>query len=618
MSNTSPPTQYAALATSMAELIAAETLPASREVLKRLQTLVGGEIMVRLPRVNSGQPFPIDRVDLLQQGASRTPSTADLAAGPDDVMMVAAGRTVGTLQPSDSVDRGMLTLLAPMLVAEFERWRLVQSQQQEATRRAALARLAISVNAETDLIAVLRTTYTTLYGVLPFEGFIVNIYDAAIEHFPLTFLVDKGEEQLITQPIPTQNNLIGYILRHRTALNFEDMPVDVMHYPEIVPQLAGSGQTPHGWLGVPLVLGDGTITGVISVQAYDATRYTDRDQRFLEQVATNLAVAVQKALLFAERNEQIAVLAAEATLSNQLNTVRDAAGGLAAGLRALSEAFPGRRYVIQLLAPNGTPGLQAWQSTGAAQTITPPMLAPNSYLRHVASTKAPLRITTAAERTQLALGPLTVADPQQPAALSLIAAPLLTPDGSAIGVMAVQAEAQLAFTAKQLDQLQQLARQLVLVLQIIQLLHDRDTQVSELTASYQQQRQLFDLVRELGSPVVPIYPGVLVLPLIGTIDSDRAQIVTERLLEAIVSQQADVVIVDITGVPVVDTGVANYILQAARAVRLLGSTVLLTGISAAVAQTIVQLGVELGDVITCADLAAGLTTALELLGHEIV
>ncbi len=117
-------------------------------------------------------------------------------------------------------------------------------------------------------------------------------------------------------------------------------------------------------------------------------------------------------------------------------------------------------------------------------------------------------------------------------------------------------------------------------------------------------------LQALSTPIVPIYSGVLVLPLIGSLDARRASEMTEALLEAITSYQADQVIIDITGVPVVDTDVAQYLLQATRATRLLGSQVILVGIGAYIAQTIVQLGLDLTDIVTRANLQAGIEYAL--------
>ena len=124
-------------------------------------------------------------------------------------------------------------------------------------------------------------------------------------------------------------------------------------------------------------------------------------------------------------------------------------------------------------------------------------------------------------------------------------------------------------------------------------------------------------IRELSTPIVPIHEGILVLPIVGSIDSARAATIIEELLEAITFNQADVVIMDITGVPVIDTGIANYLLQAARAVRLLGSQIILVGISAEIAQTIVQLGIDLTGITTRANLQSGIEYALGLLDLAI-
>ena len=107
------------------------------------------------------------------------------------------------------------------------------------------------------------------------------------------------------------------------------------------------------------------------------------------------------------------------------------------------------------------------------------------------------------------------------------------------------------------------------------------------------------------------------MPLVGTIDSYRASQIMETLLEGIARQQADVVIIDITGVPVVDTGVGNHLLQAAQAAELLGARVILVGISAEVAQTMVQLGINLSRIVTLATLQAGIEYALDLQGLAI-
>lgn len=124
-------------------------------------------------------------------------------------------------------------------------------------------------------------------------------------------------------------------------------------------------------------------------------------------------------------------------------------------------------------------------------------------------------------------------------------------------------------------------------------------------------------VRELSAPIAPIHDNVLVLPLVGSIDTNRAQSITEDLLEEIVARQSDFVIIDITGVPIVDTSIANYLLQTTKAVSLLGAEVILVGISAEVAQTIVGLDIDLRQLVVRANLQDGIAYALEQVGLGI-
>lgn len=124
-------------------------------------------------------------------------------------------------------------------------------------------------------------------------------------------------------------------------------------------------------------------------------------------------------------------------------------------------------------------------------------------------------------------------------------------------------------------------------------------------------------IRELSTPVIRMYDGVLLLPLVGTVDSHRAEQVMETLLTRVADDQAKAVIIDIAGVPVVDTRVADHLLKTTSAVRLLGAETILTGISAQVARTIVQLGVDISSMHTRARLADGMELALRLVGRAI-
>jgi rsbT co-antagonist protein RsbR len=125
-------------------------------------------------------------------------------------------------------------------------------------------------------------------------------------------------------------------------------------------------------------------------------------------------------------------------------------------------------------------------------------------------------------------------------------------------------------------------------------------------------------IRELSTPVILVHDGVLLLPLVGTVDSHRAQQIMEAVLSSITEAQARVILLDIAGVPVVDTQVADYLLKATAAVRLLGARTILTGISPQVARTMVELGVDISAMETRNKLSDGIHLALRLVGRRIV
>ena len=130
-------------------------------------------------------------------------------------------------------------------------------------------------------------------------------------------------------------------------------------------------------------------------------------------------------------------------------------------------------------------------------------------------------------------------------------------------------------------------------------------------------RQQQDSIRELSTPVLPVRERLLILPIIGVLDSERARQLTEQLLAGIRTHRAKVVVIDITGAPDVDTTVANHLVQTVGASRLMGASVIITGLSPTIAQTLVDLGVDLSKIHTMGDLQGGLEEAERLLGYHV-
>ena len=131
-------------------------------------------------------------------------------------------------------------------------------------------------------------------------------------------------------------------------------------------------------------------------------------------------------------------------------------------------------------------------------------------------------------------------------------------------------------------------------------------------------REQQETIRELSTPVLQVRERLLILPLIGVIDPPRARRLTEQLLRSIRTNRAKVVVIDLTGVGAMDVAVANHVVQTVEASRLLGATVVVTGLSPGIAQTLVTLGVDLGRMNTVADLQGGIEQAERLLGYKVL
>lgn len=143
--------------------------------------------------------------------------------------------------------------------------------------------------------------------------------------------------------------------------------------------------------------------------------------------------------------------------------------------------------------------------------------------------------------------------------------------------------------------------------------------INEYTGSWEHILNLQRVaLQELSAPLIPVIDKISVMPLVGAIDTDRATLIMENLLEGVITHHAEVVLLDITGVPVVDTMVAHHIVKAVDAVRLVGSTCILVGIRPEIAQTIVNLGINLEHFPTKSTLKKGFTTALEITNRKIV
>ncbi len=147
--------------------------------------------------------------------------------------------------------------------------------------------------------------------------------------------------------------------------------------------------------------------------------------------------------------------------------------------------------------------------------------------------------------------------------------------------------------------------------------HELEQTINELKESQAAQERLMFTVKELSTPILNIHQGISLLPIIGSIDDNRARALITTLLSHVARHRSQVAILDITGMPVVDTQIANVLLQAAQAVNLLGARVILCGMTPDVAQVVVNLGISFESLTPCSDLQAALETAFKLISLQV-
>ena len=219
-------------------------------------------------------------------------------------------------------------------------------------------------------------------------------------------------------------------------------------------------------------------------------------------------------------------------------------------------------------------------------------------------------------------------NPLLPKTRSELALPLIS-RGQVIGAMNIHSTQEAAFSQEDIAVLQIMADQLANALENAWLFENTEQLVEkrtkELKASLDEREHLQqEIIRaqqqtllELSTPIIPVMERIIVMPLIGAIDSLRAKDITRALLAGIREHRAKVVILDITGVPIVDSRVANHLNQTIQAAHLKGTHTIITGISDAVAETLVDLGIDWSDVETLNSLQAGLLVALNSLGIKL-
>jgi DNA-binding LacI/PurR family transcriptional regulator/anti-anti-sigma regulatory factor/putative methionine-R-sulfoxide reductase with GAF domain len=377
----------------------------------------------------------------------------------------------------------------------------------------------------------------------------------------------------------------------------------------------------YTWLAAPLAFGDNEFgylileTGPRSVEIYQI-------------LARLVSGALQDSMLIQQLDFRRVQMLAAAEISRAATSMLDLQALIQKAVELVQERF-GLYYVGLFLLEGGWAVLRA--ATGEAGKE---MLEQGHRLQLGGDSMVGQCIADQQACIALDVGQEAVRfdNPLLPETRSELALPLVGREG-AIGALSIQSVREKAFGEADLAVFQTIADQLAnaianarLYEKVQQAYAEVEQQVRERTEELQReqeesarlQQEVIEAqkraIQELSTPIIPVMERVIVVPLIGSIDTLRARDVTRRLLAGIREHRAKVVILDITGVPIVDSGVAAYLNKTIQAARLKGARTIVTGVSDAVAETIVDLGIDWSEIETLADLQTGLRAALQQRG----
>ncbi len=505
----------------------------------------------------------------------------------------------------------LLTNIATQAAMAIQQFHLRSSEQRKARQLSIIGEVSRKVTAILDLDDLLRELARSIQLGFGYSNVAVFRVDQEARELVLGALVGRyagimewGFRQSLDE------GLIGWATRNGETVVCNNTLEDSRYIRGF-----DAEELTRSELCVPIIYGNRVI-GVLDIQSEETDAFDQEDVAAMETLAGQLAAAMRNALLFRERGEQLANL-------NAINRVIQAAAA-AISLEDLLVALCD--IIIELMNPDGffvalydreTGDLVARMLVDEGMRYEDYVLTPGrGFTNYMMETGEPLLIRNMdEERSQYPVESSTMGSGKHSA--TWLGVPLKSGEET-LGAIVVQSYRPFAYDEQDMEFLQTVASQIVVNIERTHLFEETQQALRELQEANEQQRRLLSMVRELSTPLVPITDEILVLPLVGTIDSARAQQMMDVLLDGISSRRAKAVILDITGVPVVDTSVANYILQATQAVRLLGAECILVGITPEVAQTVVGLGVDLRTLSTRSDLQGGIEYALQMLGQRIL
>jgi anti-anti-sigma factor len=527
------------------------------------------------------------------------------------VMTVQSTRKAGLY---DEDHERLLSAMANQAASAVVNARAYSALERKLTELSVFNEVGRALGSTLQLDELMDVIYNQTSRIMDTESFYVALYDEKSNtvEFPL-FIVDEGK-RLDIAPKEFGNGLTEYVITSRKPLFLKEDVVESSRKLGIDMWVV-DGETPQSWLGVPMISHD-KVVGVMSVQStLQANRYDEDQKRFLEAIANQAAGAVANARAYSELERKLTELSVFNEISRALGSTLRLDELLDVIYAQITRIMKGESFYIALYdADKSTIAFPLYVDDGKQKELSARPFG-KGLTEHVISTREPLLIKEDVTEIASKLGVDSVrhGDP----ALSWLGVPMISQD-RIIGVMTVQSTRKAGLYDEDhqrlLSAIANQAASAVVNARAYEVLEqrvaERTVELEEKLALIQQQRAA---ILELSTPAIKVWDGVLVIPLIGALDTRRSQQLTEELLSAIANTQSQIAIIDITGVPTVDSAVANHLLKTVESVNLLGAKCVITGIRPEVAQTIIHLGIDLSNIETLSTLAEGLKWAFKSL-----
>ncbi len=522
------------------------------------------------------------------------------------------------------------------LEAEIE-YIMTSAQRQTARYERHITKLAIineigrTIASATELDNVLTEVHNQINRLFHATNFCVSAYEETSDEWSNIFFVEGGQ----VKPSPnvrhkSETGFTGCMIRNRKSLLLQSGE-EITTFQESL-GIEAIGKSALSWLGVPLIVADEVVGGMV-VQSYDQEGlYDEQDEALLLTIAAQVAPALSNLQLLEETRQRAEELAVLNELGQALTARLNVEGVLQEAYRQTSRLLDTGNFYIGLYnADEHEITFPLNISESKIDQSIPVIPADQGITGYIIHNREGVLISKNVPQRLAELGVEQVGE----ICLSFMGTPLIIGD-RVLGVMGIQSFSHIAYNQRDFDLLTAIASPVAIALQNAQLYEtvqqayaEVEKQVEERTAELQRetaqrerlQQEVIDAqklaLQELSTPIIPLMERIIVIPLIGSIDNERARDITRALLAGIREQRAKIVILDITGVSIVDSGVVNHLNKTIHAARLKGAHAIVTGITDAVAESIVDLGIDWSEVTTLSDLQTGLRTALATMGQRI-